>query len=100
MKVGKLSEAQSYQNLLKAIPAKGSSELAKMQAGDFFDWFEESYDLAVRKAYGELPKLDPDCGSNSVSSRHIANSIPASFLANATHALALPHRAAIRIAQS
>jgi S1/P1 Nuclease len=63
MKVENLTEAQYYQNLLKAIPAKGSPQLAKMQAGDFFDWFEESYDLAVRKAYGELPKLDPNCGT-------------------------------------
>lgn len=62
LKVKNLTEAQYYQNLLKAIAAKGSPELLKMQAGDFFDWFEESYDLAVRKAYGELPKLDPNCG--------------------------------------
>jgi nuclease S1 len=62
LKVENLTEAQYYQNLLKAIPAKGSLALANMQAGEFFDWFEESYDLAVRKAYGELPKLDPNCG--------------------------------------
>ena len=62
LKVENLTEAEYYQNLLKAIAAKGSPELAKMQAGEFFDWFEESYDLAVRQAYGELPKLDPNCG--------------------------------------
>jgi hypothetical protein len=63
MKLNNLTEDQYYQKLLKAIPAKESPELAKMQAGDYFNWFEESYDLAIRKAYGELPKLDPNCGT-------------------------------------
>jgi S1/P1 Nuclease len=63
MKVENLTETQYYQNLLKAIPARGSRELAEMQKGDFYIWFEETYDLAVRQAYGKLPRLDPNCGA-------------------------------------
>ena len=61
LKDQKITEAQYYRNLLNAIPAQGSTDLSEMQKGNFFEWFEESYDLAVSKAYGELPKLDAKC---------------------------------------
>lgn len=40
------------------LPRKGSKELAPMQAGDIFKWAEESYNLAVDRAYGTLPPID------------------------------------------
>jgi hypothetical protein len=40
------------------LPAKGSKELALMQAGDIFKWVNDSYNLAVDRAYGQLPAKD------------------------------------------
>jgi len=40
------------------LPRKGSKELSQMQAGDIFKWANDSYNLAVDRAYGTLPPID------------------------------------------
>jgi hypothetical protein len=40
------------------LPKSGSKELAFMQAGDIFEWVNDSYNLAVDSAYGTLPPID------------------------------------------
>lgn len=58
MNLQKLDEEKYLLLLLQTLRKTSASDLAGLQKGDLFTWIDDSYSIAVRKAY-KLPTFDP-----------------------------------------
>ena len=59
MNIDNLSEDQYVDRLLKSLATFPPEQVAVLQAGDLLKWVDESYQLAIEKAY-KLPAFDND----------------------------------------
>jgi len=59
MKIKKLNEETYLSEMVNPFLKMTPTELAKLQRGDLLTWINESYSIAVQKAY-KLPAFDPN----------------------------------------